>query len=346
MLYYLGSQEKTKLTPVKETALSDIGWQEIDLENLLGTHIDKLVRADQLFVIARERRRQEEADIMALDDSGTLFLFELKRWKSGEDNLLQVLRYGQRFGQYEYERLNNYFQSYRRRHSPSGDTLTLQEAHRQHFDLDSPLAKDMFNSRQRFVIVTNGLDTATWDAIEYWKGYDLPVEALVYRIYREEGSGRALIDFDPFGPIPSSPNIGDEGIFVVNTNKTYDSNAFRDMLANDKAAAYEDRKYAITAVPKGADICLYHTGVGVIAIGKAKDAYLTASYHGDPDGEFFVPCDFEYKVDPERDPDKAVPAWEVNQEFGTGHRFRQTVFTLPSHFGQFIRKRLKERDLR
>lgn len=343
MLYYLDSQEKTKLAPVKEIALSDIGWKEIDLEDLLGKHIDKVVRADQLFVIARERRMQEEADIMALDALGTLFLFELKRWRSGEDNLLQVLRYGQRFGQYEYERLDNYFQSYRRRHSAADDTLTLQEAHGQRFDLDPPRGKDEFNKKQRFVIVTNGLDTATWDAIEYWKEYKLPVEALVYRIYREEQSGRALIDFDPFGPIPSSPNMGDEGLFVVNTNKTYDPNAFRDMLDKDKVATYADSKHAITAVPKGADVCLYHTGLGVIAIGKAKGGYRTAGYHGDPDGEFFVPCEFEYKVYPDQEPNKAVPAWEINQEFGTGHRFRLPVFTLPAEFGAFIRKRLKER---
>jgi hypothetical protein len=282
---------------------------------------------------------------MALDADGTLFLFELKRWKSGDDNLLQVLRYGQRFGQYEYERLENYFQSYKRRQGAGGDVLTLREAHAAYFDLEPPLEKKEFNQEQRFVIVTNGLDSATWDAIAYWKQYDLPVEALVYRIYREEQSGRAMIDFDPYGPVPAAPNLGDEGLFVVNTNRTYDANAFRDMLDNNKAAAYEDRKHAVTGIPKGADVCLYHVGVGVVAIGKAKSSYLAAPYAGDADGEFYVPCDFEHKAYPDKEPNKAVPAWEINQEFGTGYRFRQTVFTLPSKFGDFIRKRFKERDV-
>lgn len=343
MLYYLDPSDKKRLTPVRETALADIGWKEEDLEHLLASHIEELVRADQLFVISQQRRMQEEADIMALDSSGQLFLFELKRWKGAEDNLLQVLRYGQRFGQYEYERLDNYFQSYRRRQGHDTSELPLAAAHATRFDLKPELEKSRFNSSQRFIVVTNGMDTATWDSIEYWRAKGLPVEALVYRIYWDQQSKRAMIDFDPYGPTPASPNVADEGLFVVNTNRTYDPNAFRDMLDNDKASAYEVRKHRVARIPKGADVCLYHTGVGVIAIGKAKSGYLTKAYYNDPDGEFYVPCKFDFKVDPEKSPEKAVPPWEINELHGTGHRFRQTVVTLPSDYATFIQERMKER---
>ncbi len=340
MLYYLDKNEKTNLEKVREVSPDRIAWKEKDLENLLVEHIDKLVRNDQLFVIAKERQMQAEADIMALDEKGVLYLFELKRWKSNKNDLLQVLRYGQRFGQYDYKRLNNLFQSYIQKKTPEDISRQLNMAHKEYFDLDNPLEPNQFNLKQRFVIVTNGLDVSTWDAIQYWKSYDLPVDALIYRIY--ESKDNVMIDFDPFGPVLSAPNSGESGLYVVNTNKTYDPEAYRDMLEKNKASAYGDRRHSITGIPKNAPVCLYHVGVGVIAIGKATDTYQIS--HDNPnDVEFFVPCKFDYKVDPDKEPEKAVPAWEINQKFGTGHRFRLTVFNLNGEYAKFIQKRFKER---
>ena len=47
--------------------------------------------------IFTERKGKEEPDILALDKNGDLYIFELKRWGSDQENLLQVLRYGQLF---------------------------------------------------------------------------------------------------------------------------------------------------------------------------------------------------------------------------------------------------------
>jgi len=106
---------------------------------------------------------------MALDRSGTLFLFELKRTKGVEANLLQVLRYAQKFGRYEYERLDNYFASYQHRRSQSEAAIPLKEAHKEYFSLDDHLPDHDFNRQQRFIVVTNGIDRATYEAVQYWK---------------------------------------------------------------------------------------------------------------------------------------------------------------------------------
>lgn len=335
MLYYLKKKELRGLAPI---TLDDAGWTEKDLEDLLADNVERLVRTDQLMIIAQQRRMQEEADIMALDQSGTLFLFELKRWKSQAENLLQVLRYGQRFGRYEYARLNHYFRSYR--DTQSADAISLKEAHAKYFSLDHPLPEDQFNRQQRFIIVTNGLDQETWEAIGYWKSYKLPVEAVVYRVYREEASGTVFLDFDPYGPEVMAPQVAEEGLFVVNTNVTYAPDAFRRMLRENTAIAYGDRRFGITRVKRGAPICLYHVGVGVIAIGTAVGNHREASADRE---EYYVPCKFDYKVDPEKEPGKAVQAWEINSEFGTSHRFRQTVFALPREFERFIRRSFQEK---
>ncbi len=80
--------------------------------NLGSKKIDEIVRTDQLMLIMQERSRQEEPDILAINQHGTLFIFELKRWENKSENILQVLRYGQKFGRYDYDKLNHFFLSY------------------------------------------------------------------------------------------------------------------------------------------------------------------------------------------------------------------------------------------
>lgn len=62
--------------------------------------------------IFTEKARQEEPDILAIDKEGDLYIFELKRWSGKQENLLQVLRYGQLFGKSTYDELNCLYQKY------------------------------------------------------------------------------------------------------------------------------------------------------------------------------------------------------------------------------------------
>jgi len=347
MLFYLKPEDKAALEPVKAVSLASIGWKEEDLENLLSQHLERLVREEHLFVIARERRMQEEPDIMALDRDGRLYLFELKRGKSSAENVLQVLRYGQRFGQYEYRDLEHLFHSYLRKTTAKGQDVTLpalREAHGRYFDRrDDLLESDRFNKAQTFVLVTNGLDRASRQAIEYWSGQNLPIRSLVYRVYKT-AEGSTLLEFDPFSPYPETMDEPDEGIFVVNTDIAYEKDAWKDMLNENKAAAYRDRKYAVTRITKGSIVCLYHTGVGIIALGRATGEYRRKSLRGEPDTEFYVPCEFEIKIDPYTEPNEALPAAVLNTKFGTSYRFRQTVFALPKEYLNFIQSELRRRQ--
>ena len=123
---------------------------------------------------------------------------------------MQALRYGQKFGRYDYEKLNWFYQSYR--HNKQGN-INLQEAHKEFFDLDSSLGKDEFNINQHFVIVTNGLDYDTWDAIAYWRDKGLSITALIYRLFKI--NNEFYIDFDPYGPISDAPKEPESGFFYA-----------------------------------------------------------------------------------------------------------------------------------
>ena len=142
MLYRLHSN-KQDFQRVNRVSLGSIGWMEADLEKLVSTHIQDFLHGEDLMTIFTERKWQEEPDIMALDRAGDLYLFELKRWGSSQENLLQVLRYGQIFGNSGYPELKELYQKY----TASGEELRL--AHQGYFELDTPLENREFNRRQQ-----------------------------------------------------------------------------------------------------------------------------------------------------------------------------------------------------
>lgn len=340
MLFYLNREDKSTLAEVRSTTLDALGWLEKDLEHLVARHIDRIVREDQLLVISQERKYQEEPDILAVDRNGALHIFELKRWKSSPENLLQVLRYGQLFGQYDYAALDHVFRSYMMRVGRKSGELV--EAHQEFFELPEAIGRSEFNAQQRFIVMTDGLDRATREAIDYWSQHGLPVTALTYRVY-ETASKDLLLEVRPYGPDTDTFEDVPEGLRVVNTNATYMRDAWRDMRDGSKASAYYGRKTAVCNIEKGSQVALYHTGVGIIAFGKALDTFRRAPCGEDPDEEYYVPCEFEVFVDPIEEPEKAIKAREVNKFLGGSHRFRQTVYTLPLEAIDFVREKLIER---
>lgn len=100
--------------------------------------------------IFKERKFQEEADIMASDTNGNLYIFELKRWQAKEENLLQVLRYGQLFGNSSYEDLDNMYKNFTERND-----VSLLKNHSDYFGLEKSLDENEFNKEQNFIMVTN-----------------------------------------------------------------------------------------------------------------------------------------------------------------------------------------------
>lgn len=345
MLYYLDRTQRKSLRPLRGTNLAALGWTEKDLEDLVAEHIGRFVTEAQLLVIAQEARGQAAPDIMALDARGDLHIFELKRWEGKSEALLQVLRYGQTFGQYDYNELEAVFNRYRQRVGAAGSIVSLREKHQRHFELPKALELDEFNRDQHFVLVTNGLDRAARQAIAYWGRKQLEVRQLLYRVYVTEGND-VLLEVDPYGPEPDAlADDPDDGLVVVNTNATYMPDAWRDMLRMGKAAAYYGRKSSLDGIARGTPIALYHTSVGLIALGRVTSDRRIADVQGDKDEEHYVQCAFDYVVDPEKTPERAVKAWEINEHLQASHRFRQTVYTLPGEAGPFIRKRFAEKGV-
>ncbi len=334
MLYKLNADDIESSTPMEVRTPADFNLKEQDIENFLRSRLHEVVSEEQLMLIGQERKMQEEADLLALDKDGVLYIFELKRWQSSQENILQVMRYGQIFGRYTYEELQDFA---KRQQKLDG---SLKEKHKDHFDLDNELSDSKFNTDQVFVLVTNGTDKDTISAVNFWSKKGVNIKCSPYRIY--DINGEPYIQFDTY-------NLDDEvlpdentGFFIVNTNKTYMSHAWKDMLhdrSTGKASAYYDRKSSVSRISKGSRVYLYHTGVGVIACGTASSGYRKTDYQGDVNEEFYVPLkfvEFGWALDESEWEDRAPKAWEINRKCNSSHRFRQTVFAITKEMADTI----------
>ena len=333
MLFELptSKEDKKGLESVKVSSLADAEWTEKDFENLLANNITNLIREDYLMPIFQERRRQEEPDILALDKDGTLYIFELKRTKSEPAHLLQVMRYGQRFGVFDYKQLDKKYQLYE-----EDSKNTLQRAHKEYFGLEKELLENDFNKNQRFIVVTNGIDIGTLRSIIYWKEKGLPIEPLIYHIYKV--GNKYLLDFNPFGGQKEEYEIVETRNHIVNTNVTHRSEVYLDMLNENKASAYGNRKSAVDSILKRDRVFLYHTGVGICAVGRATSDVMTTD-----DDEHFIKCSFRKKINPVSNSDKALHPWEINETLGSNWSFRQTRFSIPDEEADKIETMFKEK---
>ncbi len=308
MLFMLNLEDKSEIRQVATCRLADHEFTEKDLENIISKNIAKIIPENQLMVLFQEKPFVESADIYAIDQKGALYIFELKRWESNQENVLQVLRYGQISGQYSYEQLNELLKKYTK-----CNDVNLSAKHHEYFQesLKEPLEHSNFNKDQHFVVITNGVDSDTLNAIRYWKEKGLNIDSLPYKVYTIDD--KPFLEINTYNPENEVFIDRQEGYYIVNTNKTWMEEAYNDMLENKKASAYYDRKWSIKNIHKGDTVYLYHTGVGIIACGKAEDDYKSKEINGDPDEEFFIPLKLEWKIDPVSEINMAVAAWEINE---------------------------------
>ena len=235
LIYYLNDNRKTELKKLKRTTLAALNWKEKDLENLIAKNIENIISQENLMTVFQERKGQEEPDILALDKKGKMYIFELKRWQSDTGNLLQVLRYGQIFGQHNYEALNDLYKQH-----INNPNANLLDEHKKYFDLraEEELNEKDINVIQHFIIITDGTDAETLQAIRYWKSTGLLIDSVPYRVF-VSNSGEKLIEFNVFNP-ENDTIEQEEGCYILNTNFRKSAVDDADMVNNGKAAAYYD----------------------------------------------------------------------------------------------------------
>lgn len=261
------------------TTLSSLGagYRESDLQRWLLHHLDSIIRTDELLPV-QQATAGEEADIMAVDSTGRLFIFELKRWEAVSENLLQVMRYAQISSQWGYDRLNSLFQTL------NHEAGSLSRFHQDSFGLEAPLPPEAWNHDQVLVVITNGLDHGTRKAVKYWHGKGLDIRPWIYRVY--EIDGKPFLDINAFGREDDPYEDRNIRYHLLNTNYSNDPISHDYMLSEGRAAAFYDPwKYKIDNIEEGDWVFLYQSGQGIVAYGKchSKEPSIKSPPHGPDD---------------------------------------------------------------
>jgi hypothetical protein len=266
---------------------------------------------------------------MAVDKNGDLFIFELKAWESDPSNLLQVLRYGQIYGASKYAELDAWYKK------SAGDSQSLKAAHDAKFDTNLP--EEKFNTRQVFVVMTNGLDYRTREAVRYWLSCGLDVRPWVYRVYAGGGANNMQFEMSAFRVSDNPYEDIAEGYYILNTNIKNNQESHEDMLTNAKAAAYYDPwKFKIERLVKGDTVFLYQSGVGVVAFGEADGKLKKAEYEENPDEEYSMKLNKFQRLS------RPLSASEIKSITEIDYRFMTTMFGVDADSGKKIRKFLHD----
>lgn len=322
---------------VKKTTLHDIGCTEKQLENLVSANIRDFIYTNDLFTIFTERQFQEEPDIIALDKNGDMYIFELKRWSSSQENLLQVLRYGQKFGQYNYDKLSELYRKKYYSDDNNYNFLQLKIDHSEYFNIDKEheLREIDFNKKQNFILLVNGLDVDTINAIIYWKNNGIRIEAIIYFVY--DIDNRYYIEFSPYSKYKEI-YIYDEHNYIINTNDRHDKFATDDMLKNKKVACYYPGwRENIEYLNKGDNIFLYKNGSGIVGYGIATGNLEKKEYDGFDDYEYYMKLDKFIDIS-----DNPLSASDIKNILGKNYVFMRTMFSITDDEKDILIEELKK----
>lgn len=321
MLFIL-DKEKHSVTKTTKLTLATIGWKEIDLQKLLYDNLEKIFPDDDLLLIMHSRNWQEEPDLMAIDKEGNLNIFELKAWESQDFNLLQALRYGQIFGQHNYDLLNQLFKKF----NPSASDLLV--AINSKFSVS--LTAEQINKKQKFIVITNGTDHKTRQSINYWASQGIQIQSWIYRLHKTDS--QVLLEFERFKILDNPFEDLQGGYYILNTNRQGGIEDEEEMLKEKKAAAYfEPWKNKIEYLRKGDTVFLYSSGTGIIAKGIATGELKKKNYRNNiehEDEEHFQKLK-DFKV-----LSKPISAPEIKKIGETDYVFMQTMFGVDEQTGK------------
>ncbi len=296
---------------------ADLKKREKHVENLLAEHLlDILFEDTALLPIFQERSLQAEADLYALGKTGDLYIFELKRGLTGEDAVIQAIRYAQQAGRWTFREFERRYKIYLE--ATDSKPIALADAHKDAFQLDQPLLPTEFNRKQTIFIVGNAANERLVSAIDYWKEQGLSVEFLPYRIF--DIGGEHYFEFFSF-PYDLHRNPASVKGVLFDTNRSYDEDAIWEMMEKSRVAAYGDIKHIVGYLNPGDIVFFSHKWTGVVAagevVGSVKEDGPDENYR---DVRFLTPVPTKETTTP-----KAMPFGNVSQITDTSFFWARTI---------------------
>lgn len=301
------------------TDLTPLGFESLPLEKHLEDLLAKrlltgLFEGNDLMPIFQERSFQEEADIYALNRHGDLVIFELKREDANREAVYQALRYCETAAHWTYEQLQAMLSKYLQK-----DSIELWEEHRAAFNLDSPLERSAFNTRQRLIIVGSAGSADLIRNIDYWKSRGLPVEFIPYRIYRI-GEARYFEFFSIPYDTHANPKF-QKGV-LFDTCRTYIPGSIWYMCENERVAAFGDQMHVVNYLSPYDTVFLYHKGEGIVAAGQVQPGSVRNDV---PEDALYRKLKWLTPVPRRGVPYNALSPGEISSTLGYGFFWARTI---------------------
>lgn len=287
-------------------------------------------------------------DLLALDEEGTLYVFELKRSRTPREVVAQALDYGSWVRRISAERVAHIFET-----GPFASGRTLNTAFAEHFDGPLP---EIINESQRLVIVAAELDPASQRIVEYLlEDYGVPVNVVFFRYFKDGDSeylGRSWLQ---------DPVIAEERTRASETKRTpgeWNGRDYYIKYGDEARRSWDDaREYSYVSagggsrwsnplfrLQPGARVFVHLPSHGYVAVGRVLEGPLpisdfTVKVNGEEKSLVDVPLRNdnvkEHPNDPERaeylvrvEWERAVPADQGYWERGLFSRRGTTAIEL------------------
>lgn len=309
MLYKLDLKNNS-IKPLGYNDLSNHNKKEKDLENLIASSLfEVLFEENNLMVIFQERQWQAEADIYALNENGDLIIFELKRSTADEGALAQIFRYTQEASQWRYSTLENKLSKY------LGKNENLSIRHKEAFNLEHPLEKTKFNTKQHMFIIGSASNEKLRNGVDYWKKQNISIQFLPYRIF--EIAGEEYFEFFTL-PYDVHSNLNCVKGVLFDTN----GDSIWYMMEKKCIAAFGDAKKFITYLRKGDYVFFSHKNKGIIAVGKVKNDKFKKD---DKDNTYYHELDFLTELPSKNIEIKAMPFSKATEVLNKNFFWARTI---------------------
>lgn len=158
--------------------------QEMRLEDILADNLS--IASPNWMIIGRQVMTSfgNPIDLLAMDRDGNLVVIELKRNKTPREVVAQLLDYASWVKDLRDDDIAVIFEEFQRRYRRTDNTLSVDDAFRNHFGLKQ--LPEELNSAHSLVVVAAELDPSTERIVRYLsEEHGVPINAVFFRVFKD-----------------------------------------------------------------------------------------------------------------------------------------------------------------
>lgn len=195
----------------------------------------------------------------------------------------------------------------------------LRQEHADSFGLDTPLAPEEFNRKQKLIIVGTSADRDVVRSVNYWKNSGIDIDFLPYRFYDINGS-----QYFEFFAKPYDDHLDPTAVkgVIFDTNRTFDEYSIWDMFSQSKVSAYGSVRDCVQCFKPGDYVLYYHKGMGVVGAAQIIDGIARANPAAN---ELYMKVSFITPQVDSLDKLRGISAAELKSALGKGFFFAKTT---------------------